>query len=189
MRGSPLMRYLCLIVLLVWGASCAPANREELVKDVLKVDPEFSSVLDKHQELKSRIDTYERELALKRSTTERTIAQMRKDLAAAVANVRAKTVDVKRKVEPDRQRLELALSMASGELHTTQVQRSSLGRSITTLRKSLASKDAMWTAQERARQQAQLDEMLRDAARLDQEMTAIKQHVRLLKIKLLLIKL
>jgi len=183
------MRYLSIVLLLLWGMSCAPANREELVNGVLKVDPEFSSVLDKYKELKSRIDTYERELALKRSTTERTIAQMRKDLVAAVTNVRAKTAEVKRKMEPDRQRLELALSMAGGELHTKRLQRSSLGRSIATLRKALASKEAVWTAQERITQQAQLDEMLRDAARLDQEMVALKAHVRLLKIKLLLIKL
>ncbi len=55
------------ITLLV-GAGCGPpASREELTKQVLKVDSEFTSVLDKHRELSNRIETYERELALKRS--------------------------------------------------------------------------------------------------------------------------
>jgi hypothetical protein len=183
------MRRLIAILLVVGMASCAPANREDLVKEVLKADPEFSSVLEKQRELTSRIQTYERELALKRSTIERSIAQLRKDLATAAASTRAKTAEVKKRMEPDRQRLTLALSMSSEELRAKRIQRAGLGRSIAQLRKALNSKDAAWTEQERARQQAQLDEMLQDAARLDQEMAGLKQNVRLLKIKLLLIKL
>ena len=187
--GLSLMRRLIVILLVLGTASCAPANREELTKEVLKMDPEFSAVLEKHRELTSRIETYERELALKRSTIEKSIAQLRKDLAAAAASTSAKTAEVKKRMEPDRQRLTLALSMSSEELRAKRIQRASLGRSIAQLRKALNNKDATWTEQERARQQGQIDEMLQDAARLDKEMDGLKQNARLLKIKLLLIKL
>ena len=183
------MRRLIVILLVLGTASCAPANREELTKEVLKMDPEFSSVLEKHRELTSRIETYERELALKRSTIEKGIAQLRKDLAAAAASTRVKTDEVKKRMEPDQQRLTLALSMSSEELRAKRIQRASLGRSITQLRKALNSKDATWTEQERTRQQAQIDDMLQNTTRLDNEMAGLKQNARLLKIKLLLIKL
>ena len=182
-------RRLAVVVLVLGTVSCAPAKRDDLAKEVLKADPEFSSVLEKHRELISSIETYERELALKRGNVERGIAQLRKDLAAAAASTNAKTAEVKKRMEPDQQRLTLALSMSSEELRAKRIQRASLGRSIAQLKKSLTSKDAAWTPDERTRQQAQLDETLKDVARLDQEMAGLKQHVRLLKIKLLLIKL
>jgi uncharacterized protein YdcH (DUF465 family) len=183
------MRRLILLLAVLGAASCAPAKREDLVKEVLKVDPEFSTVLEKHRELSSRIETAKRELELKRSTIERNIAQLRKELAAAAASANTKTAEIKKRIEPDQQRLATALSLSSEELRAKRLQRASLGRSIAQLRKALNSKDAAWTPEERARQQAQLDEMLEDTARLDSEMAGLKQNVRLLKIKLLLIKL
>ena len=184
------MRYLTVsLLLLTWLAGCAPpAKRETLVQEVLKADPDFGQVLDKHRELQNRIETYQRELALKRSTIERSIAQLRKDLTATVSNVMQKTAETKKRMDPDRARLELALSVASEELQAKRLQRATLGRSLATRRKALNRPDSAWTAQERARQEAQIDEMLRDAKRLDQELAALKAHVRLLKIKLLLIK-
>ena len=187
--GFLFFRRLAAILLVCSAVSCAPAKREDLAKEVLTTDPEFSAVLEKHRELISRIETYERELTLKRGNVERSIAQLRKDLAAAAASTRAKTAEIKKRIEPDQQRLTLALSMSSEELRAKRIQRASLGRSIAQLKKSLNAKDASWTPEERARQQAQLYEMLKDVARLDQEMEGLKQHVRLLKIKLLLIKL
>ena len=190
-QGSSIVLTACCLLLTAYClllTGCAPPNREGLVKEVLRADPSFSQVLDKHEELSSRIQTYERELALKRSTVERTIAQLKKELATASESVKVKTAQVKRLMEPDRQQLDLALSLADGELRTTRVQRSSLGRSMATLRKTL--KEQGTTAPSvRAAQDAQLDEMLRDAKRIDQEINGIKAHVRLLKIKLLLIKL
>jgi uncharacterized protein YdcH (DUF465 family) len=171
-------------------AGCAPpANREELVKQVLQADPAFASVLEKYRELTKRIDTHERELALKRSTIEQKIQQLRKDLAAATASVRTKTAEVKKQMEPDRARLSLALSMAAEELKLKHTQRASLGRSITRLRKELTAPKASWTDQERSAQQAKIDQMVQDAQRVDQEISTLKAHARLLKIKLLLIKL
>ena len=190
------MRFLTCVLSALWASTalaglsgCAPpAKRDELVKEVLTADPEFAQVLDKHRELANRIDTHQRELALKRSEIERKIAQLRKDLTAAVISVKQKTDDVKKRMEPDRVRLQLALSMASEQLQATRLQRSSLGRSVSKLRKALQGIDSGWTAQERARREAQMNEMLADAKRLDQEMASLKAHVRLLKIKLLLIK-
>ena len=174
---------------LLWTTGCSPVNREELTNEVLTADPTFASVLDKHRELANRIETYERELALKRGTVEQTIAQMRKDLAASAATVRNKTAETKKRMEPDRERVERALSLAGEELRAKQIQRASLGRSMSQLRKALHNARAVWTEAERSRQEAQIDEMRRDDARLDQEMAAMKAHMRLLKIKLLLIKL
>jgi hypothetical protein len=170
-------------------SGCAPTSRDQLVKEVLKADPKFASVLDKQRDLISRIDTYERELTLKRSTVERTIAQLRKDLADASANVRTKTDELKKQLDPERERIGLTLSMAGEELRSKQVQRASLGRSIAQLKKALKNPDAAWTAAERSKQESQLQEMVRDAERLDHEVAALREHVRLLKIKLLLIQL
>ena len=187
---STVMKYLTAsLLLLTWVAGCAPASREELTKEVLKRDPDFAAVLEKHRELSNRVETYQRELALKRATIEQSVAQLRKELAAAAAGARTKTAAVKQQMEPDRQRLELALSMASEELRAKRVQRSGLGRSIARLRKALSGEGTAWSADERARQETQIQEMLHDAKRLDQEMAALTAHLRLLKIKLVLIKL
>lgn len=184
------MRCFAVILLASLGlTSCAPANRAQLEQEALKADPEFAAVLEKHRELANRIETYKRELALKRSTIERNIAQLRKDLAVAVSGVRAKAEDVKKRMSPDRERLELALSLASEELRAKRSQRASVGRSIAQLKKALKTSGPTWTAQERARQEAQIQDLLHDAQRLDQELTGLKAHVRLLKIKLYLIAL
>ena len=184
MRESLLL--LCLCGLL---AGCSPPNRERLVKEVLASDPSFSSTLEKHREIANRIDTYKQELALKRSTSERAIAQLKKELAQATASVESKTAEAKKRLDPERERLTLALSMASEELRAQRLQRASLGRSIAKLKKVVSSAKDVWTKEERSRQDAQVQEMLGDAARLDREMITLNEHVRLLKIKLLLIKL
>ena len=178
-----------LSLLVLGGTGCSPVSREELAKQILKTDPEFTSVLDKHREVANRIETYERELALKRSTVERDIAQMRKNLVAATVNVRSKVAEAKKRMDPDRKRLELTLSLAGEELRAKQAQRASLGRSVSQLRKAVTTSNPEWSARERSEQEARIEEMLRDAKRLDQEMAALKEHVKLLKIKLLLIKL
>lgn len=166
----------------------APANRGALEKDVLKADPSFISVLEKHRELGSRLQTYERELELKRSDVEAQIGQLRKGLSAAAKSAHGKVAQTKALMNPDRERLRLALTMAGEQLRATQLQRASIGRSIAQLRKTLKQEDAAFSSQDRARQAAQLDELLRDAKRLDVEIVSMKEHVRLLKVKLLLIK-
>ena len=191
-HAFPSAAILSLLSILLAGScvsGCAPTKREALIKEVLAVDPAFASVLEKHRELANRIETYERELALKRRTVEQAIAQMRKDLATTAASIRAKTAETKQRLEPERQRLDYTLALASEELRAQQLQCSSLGRAITKLKKALKSVGAVWTAEERAQQEARIVEMQRDAARLDQELAALRSHVRLLKVKLLLLKL
>ena len=175
---------------LLLAAGCAlPSNRDQLAQEVLRADPAFAQVLDRYRELANRIQTFEQELALKRKTVDESIAQLHRDLASASATVRAKTEELKKKIEPDRQRLQLSLSLAGEELRAKQVQRAGLGRSVAQLKKSLKSQSAPPAPQERERRQAQLEELLNDASRLDQELAGLNAHVRLLKIKLLLIKL
>ncbi len=183
-------QWLMSVSLIAWLAGCAPpAKREELVQQVLKEDPEFAQVLDKHQQLVNRIETYERELALKRGTIEHQIAQLRKELTVAIASVRQKTLDTKKRMEPDQQRLMLAISMGSEQLRAKREERASLGRSIAKLRKTLKDPNAPLTESERTTRSREIDEMLQDARRLDQELQTLSGHIRLLKIKLLLIKL
>lgn len=178
------MRFLTVcLLLLTWLVGCAPVNRDELVKQVLKADPEFGAVLEKHRELTNRVETFKRELALKRTNIERSMQQLRRELAAATANVQAKTADAKKRMEPDRKRLEQALASTSGELQAKRQQRAALGRELAQKRKS--SEPGASSGSD----DPQLHELLRDVARLDAEMTALKEHARLLKIKLLLIKL
>ena len=170
-------------------AGCAPVNREQLSKDVLKADPAFADVLSKHRDLTSRIATFESQLQLKRTTAQKHIAQLRDDLAKTASSLRAKVAETKLLMDPDRKRLGLALEMAGEELRAKRAQRASLGRQIARLRKLAVGKDGMHlSAQERRQHEAQLTELLQDAARLDQELTGLKEHVRLLRLKLLLIR-
>ena len=191
-RGGLLVRLVALPMLAFSLKSCqgfAPANRGQLEQDVLKSDASFASVLEKHRGLTSRMQTYERELELKRSDVEAQIEQLRKGLTAAAKSANIKITQTKSLMEPDRERLRLALTMAGEQLRGTQLQRASLGRSISQLRKALKQENSALSSQERASQAAQLDELLRDTKRLDVEIASLKEHLRLLKVKLLLIKL
>ncbi len=81
------------------------------------------------------------------------------------------------------------MAMAIEELRMKRAQRASLGRSIAKLKKTLQSAQAAWTTSEQSDRQAQLDGALREVARIDQELVALKRHLRLLKIKQTLIAL
>jgi hypothetical protein len=182
-----LLTALASLTLLFGLGGCAPVNREELAKEVLKADPDFRYVLDKQRQMSNRIQTYQQELALKRSTVDRTIKQLRRDLAESVTAANKKIAQAKGYMAPDHERLTFALSMAGEELKMKRLNRASLGRSIAQLQKALKSEHGA-SGLERAHQEAQLNEMLADAKRLDQELETLHQHVRLLKVKLLLIK-
>lgn len=178
-----------MLLFAVGATGCERADRDTLANEVLATDPGFATVLEKHRELTNRIETYEREMELKHTMVDQTIAQMRQDLATSAESVRFRIADTKQKLEPERKHLLRALTQAGDELKTRRAQRAALGRAMSQLKKSLRSSSQAWSAAERAQQQAQLEEMLRDADRLDQEMAGIKAHVRLLKIKLLLLKI
>ena len=188
-RASYLIRFGLLGALLTSLGCGAPLTREQLTKEILKADPEFRWVLERHRNLSSKIHTYEQELALKRSAVEQNIAKLRQELATNTAGVKHKIAEVKQQMWPEQQRLALALAEAGEELRARRFQRSSVGRSITQLKKSLAATRSTWTSAERAQQEAKINERLEDAKRLDGEIASIKTHMRLIKIKSLLIKL
>ncbi len=168
-----------------------PPNPERLRQEVLEIDPAFSWSLEKHDELANRIGLVERNLALKRSQIERQIAQLRKDLDDASAKARQDIQRIKLIIQPEVQRVELTFAMAVEERKAKRGQRASVGRSISQLRKSLKEgpNTPQWTPAERARLEGELGELLAEAKRLDQELAALNEHVRLLKIKRLLLKL
>ena len=176
------------VVALVWVAGCSPPSTEQLRQEVLKADPDFSIALEKYRSMNNRIATYQRELELKRSTIERQIAQLRQELEHTAETVKKKTAETRARIKPDQERLELALSMANEQLGLKRVQQAAISRSMAKLRKTLANPKGTWSAEERANYQRQVDDMGRDLVRLDQELKALNEHIRLLKIKLLLIK-
>ncbi len=188
------VRRVTLIIVLLLGAAAAagcgpPANPQALREEALKADPSFAQVLEKRDEMASRIMQLERELDLKRNQVERQIAQLRKDLTDAQAQVNQKVQKTKALLTPDLERLNLALSTADEERRAKQSQRASLGRSISRIRKSLKEDSGQWTKTERARMERELDELLRETKRIDQELAILNQHVHRLKIKRLLLRL
>jgi hypothetical protein len=113
---------------------------------------------------------------------------MRQELKGSASVVKSKTAEIKERMEPDRQQIELDLAKATEELRGKQVQRSTIGKSMAQLRKNLKASDQL-SVEEQTRQQQELDQLTRDAGRMDEEISSMKAHIRLLKIKLLLIRL
>lgn len=171
-------RFIGLLLILGCFGGCAPVDREKLIKEATAKDPEFGSVLEKHRELTSRIQTYERELSVRRSEVEKKIGLLRKDLVDAAASVRTKSEEVKKRMEPDRLRLQNALTQTTIDLRIKREQRSTIGKEIAYLKKSgqgqLADKER---------------ELIKQASAMDQELASFKERIRLIKIELLLIKL
>jgi hypothetical protein len=157
--------------------------------EVLKADPAFNEVLAKRDEQANRIALMQRELDLKRSQVERQIAQLRNELKAAMAQVSEKTAKIKLLIKPDQDRIDLATNLAVQERKAQQAQRSSLGQSISQLRKSLSQKNTAWPAEERAKMERDLKELLAAAARVDQELVGLSRHIHLLKTKRILLRL
>lgn len=164
-------------------------DEEEIRKEILEADPSFGGVLERRDTYAGQMETAQRELALKRATVQRAIEKLREDLAKSQRKVQGRKERYSALMEPENRKLEFAVSMAKEELRGKRIQRSSIGRSMTRLKKSLEESDATWSPQEREHQQVKLEEMLRDAGRLDQEMGTLNEHVRLLKLKLRLLKI
>ncbi len=172
-------------VLLISGVGCGPpANPQKLREETLKIDPTFSEVLQKRDEQANRIALLEREFDLKRTQVDQKIAQLRKEVKDARVQVEQKVQKSKALLKPDVDRLHLTLSMANDERQAKRVHRSSLGRSISRLKKAL--KDG--AAEDQVSVERELNDLLQEAQRLDREIHALNEHVRLLKIKLLLLR-
>ena len=187
---STIMRWVALAMMGVMLSGCGPpANPEALRQEVLKADPGFSEVLGKRDELANRIMLLERERDLKQRQVEEQITKLRKELQDVRTQVEQKIQKVKTLMKPDLDRVDLAISMANEERQAKRQQRESLSRSIGQLRKALKQGNASWTDKERVRMDRDLDDMTRETQRLDQEISALNKHLRLLKTKRLVLKL
>ena len=185
----PYFRTIALILLVSFAGCGPPPDRAKQVSEVTKADPDFKRVLERRDEYASRIETAEREFALKRQTVERAIERLRQELVDGEITLKKKKAQLERSLDPDRKRLELDKSMAADELRAKREQRANVGRSIAKLRKALKDTTGVWSPEEQRRQGAHLKDMLGDATRLDQEMVGINAHIRLLKLKLSLLRL
>jgi chromosome segregation ATPase len=158
-------------------------KRESLEQEVRAKDPLFAPVLEKRKETERRIETYKNELAVKRDSIESQVKQLRRQLAEAVGQYNKKVTLAKTNMAPDRERIQVALTVANNQLRAAQVQRASVSRSVAQLRKSAGQSEPG------AEAQSQLAAFLDDLKRLDQEIAALKDQVRLLKLKLLLVRI
>lgn len=171
-------------------AGCSPPGQsEKLRKEVLSTDPAFAKVLDRRDELADKVTLLQRELALKNSTVERQIAQLRTELREAKREVAQKVRQTTVQLKPEQERIGLAIGRATEELKAKRAHRDSLARSISRIRKALGDKGATWTATDRSRMSQELDDLVRETQRLDQELAALARHLRLLKAKRLLLRL
>lgn len=178
-----------LLALLILLAGCEPVDRAHLAKEVLKADPEFSVTLKERDNYASRIETADRELDLKRQTVKRAMGKLRQDLAESIQTVKQKRAHYRSLIEPELKRLRLAQSLAQDELKAKRQQHAGVGRSIAKLRKALKDSAEAWSPQEAQRQVLHQQEMLDDAKRLDREIAALNDHLKLLKHKLFLLRL
>ena len=170
------------------GCQRQPVDLKALRHDVLKTDPAFAAALNKHDELASRIEVLERELDLKRTQVEDQIARLRAELREATEDTTRRTKEIKSQLDPEVERLELALTTARDELKDRQRQRANLGRVISSLRKSIKG-GTQPAGKERAQLDQELGEHLREMERLDQELAAMNQHIALLENKRRLLRL
>ncbi|HEX9780972.1 MAG TPA: hypothetical protein VGB20_07140 [bacterium] len=181
------MRLVVGALILAGVIGCARDNREELIRKVLSADPGFSEVLARYQQIRNLEATYEQELELKRLIVDRQIEQLRQGVAATAEEVERKKRGLYGRLDPEREAWQEALGRAEDGLRELQTQRASLGRAIVKLRKVVRLAEEAWTDEERARQQEQLQDMVRDGDRLDREIALFKEHMQLLQTKLRLV--
>ena len=179
----------CCLLVAAFCTGCGEGQSQAFRQEALRADPQFAEVLEKRDQLAGRITLLQRELAVKKSQVEGQIAQLRQELTHAHRQADQKIQQLKAQLSADQERVALAFSMAGEELKAKQSQRASLGRSISQLRKALQGPHQQWTQVDRARMDRDLAELLREATRLDGELTGLRAHVRLLKIKRSLLRL
>lgn len=183
-------RAICCAVVFCWLAGCGvPPNAQQLREDVLRADPRFAEVLEKRDEQANRIALLEREFDLKQTQAQQQIKQLRDALAEARRQVDQKIQKSKALLKPDLERLELAISMAGNELRAKRSQRAGIGSNISRLKKSLKGGQVSWSEAEGASMNKELNDLLQEAQRLDREIAALSEHIRLLKVKRLLLRL
>lgn len=169
--------------------ACDNPNTARLRESVLKADPKFSEALEKRDQLADRIRLVKHEFSVKKSQVHGQIAKLRQELSQAQRQVQQKLGQMNGQLDADRQRLALALSMAREEFKVKQQQRDSLGRSISRLRKALKETEPPWSESDRSKMDRELADLLQEAKRLDQELSGLRAHVKLLKHKQTLLRL
>ena len=152
-------------------------------RQVLAADPGFGKPLEKRDQLADRINVLRQELALKQAQVDGKITQLRKELRETKTQALQKIEETRQGLSPERERVELALAMAQEEQRVKQQQRQSLGRSISRLRKTLQETPSSWSATERQRLDRELIDLMAELKRVDQELTVLREHVRLLEVK------
>ena len=175
--------------LLCAGGCGPPANPEQLREEILKADPSFSDVLQKRDEQANRIKLLEREYDLKRTQADEQIEKLRKELKDARVQVDQKIQRGKALLKPDIDRVELAIVMATEERQAKRNQRASLGRSINQRRKALKQEHPPFSEADRGRMEREARELVEETQRIDHEIAALNEHLRLLKIKRILLRL
>ncbi len=170
--------------------SCGPPrNLDAIRSEVLKADPDFTSVMEKRDELANRITLTERNLALKKSQIEHQIAQLKQEIEDVSAKAKKDIEKTKALLSPDAERVHLALSMATQERKAKQGQRVVLGRSISRIEKAMKQGGTEWAEADRTRMQKELRDLRDEIKRLDVEIAGLNEHLRLLKNKELLLQL
>lgn len=175
--------------LMVCSGCGPPANSQRLREEILGVDPAFSEVLEKRDEQANRIKLLEREYDLKRTQVEQQIVQLRNDLRASRKQVNEKITRIRGLLKPNIERVELARSVANEERRAKRAQRATLGRSLSHLRKSLKQSQVPLDPAQRSRLSQEEAELLSEIQRLDHELAALDEHLRILQIKQLLLRL
>ena len=171
-------------------AGCSgSAGREQHTKEVIAVDPTFSAVLDRHRRLLNRLEAYDREFGLKRLMVERTISQLRQDLAATKRDITQRKAQLKSEMDPVRAGLMQDMAEARAEIAGLGLQRSTIGGWISKIKKAMLDAHGAWPAEEHAHQQAELEQMLQTAHRMESEIEVLKNHIRILELKIELIRL
>jgi chromosome segregation ATPase len=180
----------CLALILIASLGCSNLKDLQVSKEkVLKSDPGFLKVLQKKNEVANKISQMEKEILLKQSQIDRQISQLKKEAAEARVQVNLKINQAKALLDPELQRIDLALSLANEELRSKLGQRASLKRSIQRLKKALKVTSQNWSDAQRKQTQKDMDEFIQEANRLDAEISSLKSHIALLKNKKDLLKL
>ena len=175
---------------LIGSAGCGPpTNPKVLRQDVLAADPSFKDTLVKRDDVAERIGVLKRELALKKQEAETQIAKVRQNLQVATERINQKMNREHALLDPDLKSLDLASTMASEELRAKRQQRASMGRSISQLRKALKQSGTPLSSSELAARDRELHELLAESQRLDQELSALASHIRLLKMKRMVLRI
>ena len=156
---------------------------------VLAADEKFSAPLAKHDELANQLQVLDRELQLKRTQIEDQIAKLRGELLEATKQSKQQAEQLKAQLNPEVERVELALAMAKEEQKSKRRQRGALGRSVSKLRKSIKQAQDSQAGEDPTKLSQELTNHLEEMTRLDKELASLGQHIELLEDKRQLLKL